>query len=418
MLGEQYSVIHHRSGLDILIWKMEDYRTTNAMFAAKYGSFNNIFRTAGQEEYTTVPMGIAHFLEHKLFENEDCTAFALFAQTGASANAYTTFDHTAYYFNCSQNWEQSLEILLDFVQKPYFTQESIDKELGIIGQEIRMGLDSPERQCFYNLLKALYSEHPIKIDIVGTEESIAQITPELLYECYENYYDLHNMFLAIAGNVDEDKVIEIADRLLRDCDDKQVETYIPDEPREVCRERIETEFEIGLPIFNIGFKAQPLDGEARMKAGIASAVMLELLSGTMSPLYKELLDLRLVNSTFGYDLMLKDGVFFLSFIGESTEPDRVREYILKEIDRVKEEGFDRRRFDIVRKSIYGQLVRELTSPERVCGGFLASSAIDGVDAFSQLRAFRALTAEDCRQALVEYLDPRYSAVSIVRPKQG
>ncbi|MBR2304144.1 MAG: insulinase family protein [Ruminococcus sp.] len=415
-LGEQYSVIHHKSGLDILVWEMEGYRTTSAMFATKYGSFNNIFKTAGQKEYTTVPMGIAHFLEHKLFENEDCTAFALFARTGASANAYTTFDHTAYYYNCSQNWEQSLEILLDFVQKPYFTQETIDKELGIIGQEIRMGLDSPDRKCFYDLIKALYSEHPIKIDIVGTEESIAQITPELLYECYNNFYDLHNMFLAVAGNVDEDKVIEIADRLLRDCEDKQVETFIPNEPREVCMERIESEFEVGLPIFNIGFKALPLSGEERLKAGVTSAVMLELLSGTMSPLYKELLDLELINSTFCYDLMLKDGVFFLSFVGESEEPDRVREYIVREIERVKEEGFEQKRFDIVRKSIYGQLIREFTNPERVCADFLASSALDGVDSFAQMRAFRALTAEDCRKALADYLDPRYSAISIVRPK--
>jgi predicted Zn-dependent peptidase len=416
-LGEQYSLIHHKSGLDILVWKMEGYRTTEAMFVTRYGSFNNIFRKAGQKDFTVVPEGIAHFLEHKLFENEDCTAFELYAQTGAYANAYTTFDHTAYLFSCSQNWDKSLEVLLTFVQEPYFTKESIDKELGIIGQEIRMGLDSPERQCFYALLRALYSEHPIKTDIAGTEETIAQITPELLYECYDNYYDLHNMFLAIAGNVDEDKVIEIADRLLRDCEDRSIETRIPSEPRDVCQKRIELTFPVWLPIFNIGFKAEPFSGEERVRKTVAVSVALELMSGTMSPLYKRLLDERLINSTFGYDIMAKDGIFFTAFTGESDDPDRVCELCLEEIERVKQEGFDQKLFDIVRKSTYGQIIRELSNPERVCSGFMVSGMIDGVDSFCQIRALRDLTAEQCRQEVEQLIDPQYCAVSVVRPEK-
>ncbi len=416
-LGEQYSVIHHSSGLDIYIWKMEGYQTTDAMFVTKYGSFNNIFKSAGEKDYTTVPEGIAHFLEHKLFENEDCTAFELYAQTGADANAYTTFDHTAYLFSCSQNWDKSLEILLSFVRQPYFTQESIDKELGIIGQEIRMCLDSPERMCFFNLLKALYSKHPIMIDVVGTEESIAKITPELLYSCYDRFYDLNNMFLAIAGNVDEDKVIEIADRLLSRCEDKKTETLIPEEPREVAQKRIEADFPIGLPLFSIGFKAPPFEGEQRVKMGLACMVAMELMTGTLSPLYNSLLEQRLVNQTFGFDVMSRDGIFFVSVSGESTDPDRVYELCVAQIERSKREGFDQRHFEMIRKAAYAAVIRELSSPEMVCSGLLTNSAVTGVDAFCQIRALRDLTAEDCRLAVEQLLDAQYSAISIVNPKQ-
>lgn len=196
-LGESYSVFHHPSGLDVLVWKMEGFTTTEAIFATKYGSIYNCFKTKDSKDFINVPEGIAHFLEHKLFENEDTDVFDLYAKTGANANAFTSFDETAYTFSCSENWEDSLEILLDFVQKPYFTEQSVAKEQGIIGQEIKMCADSPERQCFYNLLKALYVNHPIKIDIAGTVDTIAEITPDLLYECYYTFYNLHNMVLAI-----------------------------------------------------------------------------------------------------------------------------------------------------------------------------------------------------------------------------
>ena len=199
--GDKYVYIKHDSGLDILVCEMEGFSTTEALFGTKYGSINTRFKTGKDKDYTVVPEGIAHFLEHKLFENEECDVFDLYAKTGASANAFTSFDKTCYLFSCSDNYKASLEILLSFVQSPYFTKESVDKEQGIIGQEIRMYEDNPSWRVFFNLLSILYHSHPVKIDIAGTIDSIAKIDADLLYKCYNTFYNLHNMVLAIAGNV-------------------------------------------------------------------------------------------------------------------------------------------------------------------------------------------------------------------------
>ena len=211
--GEECVRIDHPSGLPILVWPKKGYQSAYAVFATRYGSIDTAFTT--EQGPVTVPAGIAHYLEHKLFENEDCDAFERYARTGASANAYTSFSQTAYLFTCTERVEESLEILLDFVQKPYFTPETVAKEQGIIGQEIRMCEDSPSRRVLFNLLRALYHEHPIKIDIAGTVESIAQITPELLYGCYNTFYNLRNMVLVVAGNVTAEQVLRVADRMLK-----------------------------------------------------------------------------------------------------------------------------------------------------------------------------------------------------------
>ena len=213
--GEQYTYVKHPTGLDIYIWKMEDYSTSYALFGTKYGSINTKFRTKNEKDFITVPNGIAHYLEHKLFENEDCDVFSLYAKTGASANAYTSFDKTCYLFSCTDNVYESLEILLSFVQSPYFTEETVQKEQGIIGQEIRMYDDNAGWRVFFNMLQGMYHNHPVKIDIAGTVESIAQINADLLYQCYNTFYNLNNMVLSIAGNIDEDKILEMCDKLLK-----------------------------------------------------------------------------------------------------------------------------------------------------------------------------------------------------------
>lgn len=233
--GDQYTHIHHKSGLEILVCEMDGFSTTEAMFGTKYGSINTQFKTAADSDYCTVPEGIAHFLEHKLFENEDCDVFDLYAKTGANANAFTSFDKTCYFFSCSDHFPESLKILLSFVQSPYFTPESVAKEQGIIGQEIRMCNDDPGWRVFFNMLSGLYQKHPVRIDIAGTIESIAQITDDLLYRCYRTFYNLHNMVLAVAGNCTADQVLEIADELLKPCEDQKLETVFPEESLDIVR---------------------------------------------------------------------------------------------------------------------------------------------------------------------------------------
>ena len=193
--GDKYTHIHHKSGLEILVCEMEGFSTTEAMFGTKYGSINTQFKTAADKDYCTVPEGIAHFLEHKLFENEDCDVFDLYAKTGASANAFTSFDKTCYFFSCSDNFKASLKILLSFVQSPYFTPESVAKEQGIIGQEIKQYDDAPDWRLMFAMYECLYTAHPVRDDIAGSVKSIAQITPETLYTCHRAFYAPSNMVL-------------------------------------------------------------------------------------------------------------------------------------------------------------------------------------------------------------------------------
>ena len=263
--GDKIIHVKHDSGLDIYICEMEGYSSVEALFGTKYGSVNTMFKMAQDKEYTVVPEGIAHFLEHKLFENEDCDVFELYAKTGASGNAFTSFDKTCYLFSCSKNYQESLKILLDFVQKPYFTQETVDKEQGIIGQEIQMTNDNPEWRVFFNMLRCMYHNHPVKIDIAGTVESIAQINAELLYKCYYTFYNLNNMVLSIAGNVKADEVLAICDECLKKCEDKGLETVFPDEPESIVQHEINEEQPVGTSIFNIGYKCRPCKGMERLK---------------------------------------------------------------------------------------------------------------------------------------------------------
>ena len=250
--GDSIFVEDHASGLKIMVYPKPGYRSAYAVFGTRYGSVNTRFKADG--ELVSVPDGIAHFLEHKMFESEEGDAFAKYAKTGASANAFTSFDQTCYLFSCTENFEKSFEILLDLVQSPYFTEQTVQKEQGIIGQEIRMYDDSPDWRVMVNLLNALYHNHPVKIDIAGTVESIAEITAEKLYQCYRAYYNLHNMVLCVAGNVDPGEVVKIADRKLKPVEKVTAENVFPQEPDGIVQERVEQRLAVAVPMFQLGFK--------------------------------------------------------------------------------------------------------------------------------------------------------------------
>ena len=225
-IKEEYLRIKHKSGATILLYPMKGYSTAYALFATKYGSVDTTFKTNEDPDFVTVPEGIAHYLEHKLFENDECDAFDLYAKTGANANAYTSFDKTAYLFSCSQKFEENLRILLGFVQEPYFTDATVAKEQGIIGQEIRMYEDDTGWRVFFNCLQAMYEKNPVRIDIAGTIESIAKIDKDLLYRCYNTFYNLNNMVIAVAGNFDVDKTLEICDELLKPSEDHGLQVVV------------------------------------------------------------------------------------------------------------------------------------------------------------------------------------------------
>lgn len=392
--GDSCVHVKHSSGLDIYICEMKGFSTVEALFGTKYGSINTMFRMNGEEEFTVVPEGIAHFLEHKLFENEDCDVFELYAKTGANANAFTSFDKTCYLFSCSKNYKESLKILLDFVQKPYFTKESVDKEQGIIGQEIKMCNDNPEWRVFFNLLRGMYYNHPVKIDIAGTVESIAEIDAELLYKCYNTFYNLNNMALSIAGNITADEVLAICDECLRPCEDKGLETVFPDEPAKIVTSELREVQPVGTPIFNIGYKCAPCEGQERLKKSMAASVAAGILSDASSDMYQKLLKEGFINSSFGTEIFCGDGYFSVIFSGESAAPEKVRDAIATEINRVKNEGLSEKDFQRIKKSTYGLLIRELNNVEAVAN-LMINSYMDRVGPFDAISVLSELTSSDC-----------------------
>lgn len=409
---ESYKLVHHKSGLELLLYPMDDYKFTSAMFGTNYGSINNCFKTVEDDDFIKVPDGIAHYLEHKLFENEDCDAFELYAQSGADGNAMTGFEHTIYLFTCTENFYDSLKILINLVQNPYFTQENVDKERGIITQEIRMTLDMPQRRCFHNLLNAMYHEHPVRIDIAGTEESIAKITPELLYKCYDAFYDLHNMALSIAGNFEVEKVISICDELLKPCENKHLEISFPQEPDEIVKPRAEEDFGLGQPIFAIGFKCPAYSDECLLKNEIAADFALSLLAGKMSPLYKRLTDEHLISGTFSKEVFDGKGYFCLIFSGESEDPDKVAELILESIENARKNGFDPDDFELLKRGEYGDVIRSMDIPDSCAEAMLYYNFI-GEDLFAQERIIEKMTLDDVNKAL-ELFDKDKMTISVLK----
>ncbi|MBR6874061.1 MAG: insulinase family protein [Ruminococcus sp.] len=411
--GDEYRIYHHPSGLDVLIMPMEGFTTTEALFAVKYGSVNNCFKTLDTGDFISVPDGIAHYLEHKLFEGEECGAFEQFAGTGASANAFTSFDVTAYTFSASSDYREPLAILLDFVQNPYFTEENVEKERGIIAQEIKMTNDSPTRALFFEMLTSMYHRNPVRIDIAGTVESIGEITSELLYKCYNTFYNLHNMVLSIAGNVDEETVLRICDEHLKPVENRMLECRFPEEPAGVVKHRSEITRQVGVPLFSFGFKCPPLTGRELLRTSIAADLMLKVLFGSMSDWYKNAFESGLINSSFGCEVFSSDqGYLMLILTGEAKDPEAVYDSICQKIRSLDFAQFDTELLSSLIKAAYGsEIMRSNVVSE--CAESMCFSYLQGVSCFDTLDIMSGLTAEEVFAAS-SMLDIERSSFCVVR----
>ncbi len=410
-LGDSYFEVKHESGLTILVYPKPGYSTSYGVIGTNYGSIDDALKAEGGEE-TVLPWGTAHFLEHKLFESEELDAFERFAETGAYANAYTSFDRTCYLFSCSSGFRKNLEILLDFVQHPYFTEETVQKEQGIIGQEIRMYLDEPGWQVLFNLLRSLYHEHPIKIDIAGTEESISHITAELLYGCYDHFYNLHNMVLACAGNVTVDEVLEVCDRMLETKPDTRVVRSDKNEPADIVQESIAQEFPVTIPNFALGFKETHETPIRTLKERLLTDLLLDCIAGETSELYERLLREGLIDGSFGYEYFTGPGYATVIFEGRSRDPEAVAEAVKAEIRRVREEGVDPVEFDRVRKMNYGQSIMGYNDIDGLANS-LIGAYFNGTALFEELELYPELTAEEANAQLRWQMQEAYSALSVV-----
>lgn len=414
-LAESYTYIKHPSGLSIYIYPKEGYKTSYAVFGTKYGSIDTCFKRSDKDEYNKIPEGTAHFLEHKLFESEDLDAFDLFAKTGAQANAYTTFDRTCYLFSCSGNFNENLDILLNFVLSPYFTAETVQKEQGIIGQEINMCKDMPGRQSFFNFLRAMYKNHPVNIDIAGTVNSIAKITADTLFTCYDTFYNLNNMALAVAGNVDEKTVIEIADKALKTAQDITIDRVFDDEPETVVSQYIEEKMSVSIPLFDFGFKEIMETPERSLKEVIVKRIILEVLASKTSPLYKELLEEGLINDEFEAEYFTGTGYGMTIFSGESNEPKKVTEKIKEAIKKLKESKIAEEDFERARKRLYGEAVMSFNNISGIANGLLVSH-FKGDDLFSEFNILAGLMLEDINNALKDTFNENAQCLSVVLPK--
>ncbi len=413
LLNEQYYEIDHHSGLKIFVMEKPDYSGAFAMFGTKYGSVDTCFKLKNEENFTSVPEGIAHFLEHKLFESEELDAFERFSKTGANANAFTSFDRTCYIFQCSSNFSENLEILLDFVKAPYFTEETVQKEQGIIGQEIRMYQDNPDWQVLFNLLRGVYHNNPVRIDIAGTIESIAEINAELLYSCYNTFYNLSNMALSVAGNVTKDEVLEIADRILKKEDKVEFEQIIPEESAAVKQSYIEEDLGVDIKKFALGFKESYSSPVRTPKDTLLMNIALEIIAGKVSPLYSRLIEQGIINTSFGKEYFTGRGFSLPIFTGESSEPEKVRDEIINEIEKIKIRGVKQEDFEVALKKLYGAEIYRYNDVDDLAGNML-DAYFNGSDLFESIELYKAVTKNDVENMIKDSFKKDSCCLSVVK----
>lgn len=401
------------SGLTVLVRPMPGYSGVHAVYATRFGSVHQAFDLDGAR--VQLPAGVAHFLEHKMFESEDGDAFAKYAKTGANANAFTSFDKTCYLFTATDKVDESLDILLSMVGQPYFTEATIAKEQGIIGQEIKMYEDSPDWRMLTELCGCLYRDHPIRQDIAGTVESIARITPQMLYDCCKAWYQPANMVLAVAGGIDKARVLAACERagLTRPGETYAAAAVWPDEPDGVAYPYKELRMQVSKPCFGIGFKEAPVRPDD-LKSRLVCDILTEIVCGEMTPLYRTLYDEGLVNPEFGGEALIFDGCCCILFTGETDEPERVKQLLLDEIARLRAEGVDEELFTLCKNEMYGDMLCDLENIESVANS-MAAARLSGYTLADELAALAGIEKQDLDAALGAMLREERSASLLIRP---
>nr|WP_285852602.1 pitrilysin family protein [Paenibacillus lactis] len=404
------------NGLRVYVLPKPGFQKTYATFATKYGSVDNHFKVEGAAE-VRVPDGIAHFLEHKMFEEPEGDIFAKFASNGASANAFTSFDQTVYLFSATDHIHENLETLIDFVQNPYFTDQNVEKEKGIIGQEINMYQDNPDWRVYFGLIEAMYKVHPVHIDIAGTVESIGTITKEDLYTCYNAFYHPSNMLLFVVGGVDPEETMNlIRSNQARKSYDQQgkIERIFDPEPTEVAEKRRESRLAVSLPKCLFGFKEKEtgLSGEEQLRRDLTTKLMMDLLFGASTELYQKLYEDDLISDSFGHEYNSSPEYAFSAVGGDTKDPDALLARIREEVDKLKASGFREDDFERARKKKMGGYLRMLNSPENIAHEFTRYQ-FRGADLFKVLPVYESITLEEVNRRLQEHVDWNQLAVSIV-----
>ncbi|OIJ09963.1 peptidase M16 [Anaerobacillus arseniciselenatis] len=408
------------NGLEVYILPKQGFNKTYATFTTKYGSIDNHFVPIGEEEALKVPDGIAHFLEHKMFEDEEGDVFQLFSKQGASANAFTSFTRTAYLFSSTSEIEKNLQTLLDFVQHPYFTEESVEKEKGIINQEITMYDDNSDWRVYFGVIENMYKNHPVKIDIAGTIESIDKITKDLLYTCYETFYHPKNMVLFVVGSLEPNQIIELVKKnqgkkTFKEMGD--IQRIFDSEPDKVAKKKEVIRMSVQTPKCLVGFKEKNPNrqGNELLKHELAINILLDIMLGQSSNNYEQLYNEGLIDNTFSFDYSAELGFGFSIIGGDTTEPDRLVTSLEKLIQSFVNTPLDKKVFERAIKKKIGAYMRSLNSPEFIANQFTRYQ-FNEMNLFDVVEVLEELTVEELEQKMKEHFDPEMFTVCQVLPK--
>ena len=404
------------NGLQICVVPKTGYAKKYAFFATRYGGMDTRFCLDGK--WLDTPAGIAHYLEHKMFDTKEGNALQELAKNGAEPNAFTSNAMTGYYFDSTDHFEENLKILLSFVSVPYFTEESVAKEQGIIGQEIRMIEDNPDWQIYTRMLKALYVNSPARTSIAGTVESISHITAETLYDCHKAFYTPSNMILTVVGDVDPIHVVDLAKRILPREGGPEILRDYGEEPETVAEKETSLSMEVSCPQFLVGFKCRPAEnGMDYMRTALIGDMACDILLGDSSPLYQRLYEQELINSSFGGSFEMMPGIAYLYAGGDSRDARTVAAEIKKEAARLAREGIDEDFYQRIRRASFGANIQGLNSFENIAVS-LTEGYFHGYDPFRFVQAFDTITKADIAAFLRDNITEERSVLSEIVPNEA
>lgn len=408
------------NGLTVMIIPKSGIQKKYIIWGTNYGSNDSKFIVPGEKEETEVPMGVAHFLEHKLFEQENGTnSLDTLTALGVNANAYTTNDHTAYLYECTDNFYEAMDEFMDYVQHPYFTDENVEKEKGIIGQEINMYADYPEWRVYLNAMDAMYHNNPVKLDIAGTIESISKIDKEILYKCYNTFYNPSNMALVICGDFKPEEIIEeVKKRLIETKSNGEIKRIYPEEPRGIVKEKIEQKLEVSQPLYAIGIKdsRENCNTENKneiVKKHLSIEILLNLLIGRSSELYKNLYNEGIIYEQPSLDYEFSKTYAHVIITGQSTNPEVLYERFKKQVEKFKTNGINEKDFNRMKKMVYGGYVKEFNDVVDEARMFL-SDYFKGIISFDYIEEIEGINVEYLKQVLDNVFKEDKMVLSIVK----
>ena len=403
------------NGLTVMIIPKKGFQKKYIIWGTNYGSNDSSFIVPGENNVTEVPKGVAHFLEHKLFEQENgVNSLDALTALGVNANAYTTNNHTAYLYECTNNFYEALDEFMDYVQNPYFTDENVEKEKGIIGQEIMMYDDYPEWKVYLNTLDAMYYNNPVKLDITGTIETIGKIDKEILYKCYNTFYNPSNMAMVISGDFEPDELLEeIKKRIIKHEPNGEIKRIYEYEPEEIVKDKIEQKMEVSKPLYTIGIKDIVPDSDLKVKKHIAIEILLNILFGASSDLYKQLYEMGNSYSIPSIEYEFDKTYAHILITGQSNDPEKLFEMFKQKVKEIKENGINKDVFERTKKMIYGEYVKEYNDIVDISRMFLSDYFKD-INSFEYIEEINTIYIEFVEQILKEVFNDKKIVLSVVK----